>query len=84
MKNLILDYIKCIKQDDIKLFALKNGVKLNDDEIENIINIIKKPNILDLNDEQIEELIKNNISDKNYHKVYKLYLQYKKRYKSYL
>lgn len=84
MKNLILDYIKCIKQEDIKRFGLKNGINLSSDEIENIYFVIKKPNILDLNDLEMEELIKNNVSSKNYNKVYNLYLQYKKRYKSYL
>ena len=84
MKNLILDYIKCIKQEDIKLFALKHSIMLNQDEIENIYFIIKKPNILDLSDEEIKELIQNNVSNKNYNKIYGLYLGYKKRYKSYL
>lgn len=84
MKNLILDYIKCIKQEDIKLFALKHNIMLNQDEIENIYFIIKKPNILDLSDEEIKELIQNNVSNKNCNKIYDLYLGYKKRYKSYL
>ncbi|MEG0617912.1 MAG: hypothetical protein RR557_01240 [Bacilli bacterium] len=84
MKFMILNYIKQIKEEDIVSFGLKNNVILDNKELNNIMKNIKRVDILDLDDNEYYELIKNNKNKENFNKVYNLFLEYKKKYKSYL
>ena len=84
MKNLILDYIKQIKPDDIYNFGLKHNIKLNINEVDNLYYLLKKKKILDYNDQEVYDILKDALNDNNFKKGYNLYLEYKKRYKSYL
>lgn len=84
MKNLILDYMKKIKKDDIYNFGIKNNIKLSTHEVENLYYLIKNKNILDYNDDKVFDTLKNALEEKNFKKGYNLYLKFKKRYKSYL
>ena len=84
MKKLILEYIKLINKEDINKFANKNNINLSSKEINNIFNLLQDKNILDYSDDEYLELINNNIESNNTKKVYKLLMEYKKKYQNYL
>ena len=84
MKKLILDYIKLINKEYINKFANKNNINLSSKEINNIFNLLQDKNILDYSDDAYLELINNNIESNNTKKVYKLLMEYKKKYQNYL
>ena len=84
MKKLILEYIKLINKEDINKFAIKNNINLSSNEINNIFNLLQDKNILDYSDDAYLELINNNIESNNTKKVYKLLMEYKKKYQNYL
>ena len=84
MKKLILEYIKLINKEDINKFANKNNINLSSKEINNIFNLLQDKNILDYSDDAYLELINNNIESNNTKKVYKLRMEYKKKYQNYL
>ena len=84
MKKLILDYIKLINKEDINKFANKNNINLSSKEINNIFKLLQDKNILDYSDDAYLELINNNIESNNTKKVYKLLMEYKKKYQNYL
>ena len=84
MKKLILEYIKLINKEDINKFANKNNITLSSKEINNIFNLLQDKNILDYSDDAYLELINNNIESNNTKKVYKLLMEYKKKYQNYL
>lgn len=84
MKKLILEYIKLINKEDINKFANKNNINLSSKEINNIFNLLQDKNILDYSDDAYLELINNNIESNNIKKVYKLLMEYKKKYQNYL
>ena len=84
MKKLILKYIKLINKEDINKFANKNNINLSSKEINNIFNLLQDKNILDYSDDAYLELINNNIESNNTKKVYKLLMEYKKKYQNYL
>ena len=84
MKKLILEYIKLINKEDINKFANKNNINLSSKEINNIFNLLQDKNILDYSDDGYLELINNNIESNNTKKVYKLLMEYKKKYQNYL
>ena len=84
MKKLILDYIKLINKEDINKFANKNNINLSSKEINNVFKLLQDKNILDYSDDAYLELINNNIESNNTKKVYKLLMEYKKKYQNYL
>lgn len=84
MKKLILEYIKLINKEDINKFANKNNITLSSNEINNIFKLLQDKNILDYSDDAYLELINNNIESNNTKKVYKLLMEYKKKYQNYL
>lgn len=84
MKKLILEYIKLINKEDINKFANKNNITLSSKEINNIFKLLQDKNILDYSDDAYLELINNNIESNNTKKVYKLLMEYKKKYQNYL
>ncbi len=84
MKKLILEYIKLINKEDINKFANKNNITLSSKELNNIFILLQDKNILDYSDDAYLELINNNIESNNTKKVYKLLMEYKKKYQNYL
>ncbi len=84
MKNLIYEYLKLLKKEDVISFGSKNNIFLSDDELNNIMIIAKRPDLLELQDYQVLEIIKKNMGQNNHEKVYSLYLMYKKKYQNYL
>ena len=85
MKSLIKNYVSKLSKEKLDNFAKKNDIILNENEINYLLNLIKN-NIDDLlkNDKKYLSKIKNNISNTNYEKIYKLYTYYKNKYKDYL
>lgn len=80
--KLIKNYINNLKIKDIKDFALKNDILINDNEADYLFNIVKNnyqeliygiPNAIFKN-------IKDKINDESYQKIIKLYFLYKNKY----
>ncbi len=86
MQRIIEDYIKKIDLSDINNFALKNGVFLNDDEV-NLIYFHVKNNwktIIYGNPREVLDDLKNKLSENQYQKIENLYIYFKNRYNSFL
>ena len=85
MKNLIGNYIDLLTVDKLKEFGKKNDINLNNEELEYILNLIKKnyQDILKDDKKYLDELEKN-INKDDFIKIKNLFLYYKKRYKGYL
>ena len=80
--KLIKNYINNLKIKDIKDFALKNDILINDNEADYLFNIVKN-NYQELiygNPNAIFKNIKDKINDESYHKIIKLYFLYKNKY----
>ena len=78
MKELFIkSYIKSLTKDDIKMYAKKNNIILNDNELNFIYNNIKN-NYEDIlsNPKKYLELVKNNTTPSTYNKIYELYTIY--------
>ena len=85
MKGLIKNYIDKLTIDNLKEFALKNQINLNNTELEYLLNLTKNhfEDIL-ANEDKYVNLIQSNINPEAFIKVKELYLYYKNRYKGYL
>ena len=85
MKNLIGNYIDLLTVDKLKEFGKKNDINLNNEELEYILNLIKK-NYQDIlkDDKKYLDEIEKNINKDDFIKIKNLFLYYKKRYKGYL
>ena len=80
--KLIKNYINNLKIKDIKDFALKNDILINDNEADYLFNIVKN-NYQELiygNPNAIFKNIKDKSNDDSYHKIIKLYFLYKNKY----
>lgn len=85
MINIIKKYISKISKIDIYNFGIKNNIKLNANEINIIFNVINfELGELLVDSDSIFLKYKNNFTVENYNKTYKLFNEYKKRYKNYL
>ena len=85
MKSLIKNYVDKLTIDNLREFALKNDISLNDNELNYLLNLVKN-NFEDMlvNEDKYLKLIENNINPKAFIKVKELFLYYKNRYKGYL
>ena len=85
MKKLIEIYIDQLTIDKIDNFAKKNDINLNNKELAFLLNTIKNNyNDILLNQEKYEDLIKENIKEKEALKIIDIFNYYKNRYKNYL
>lgn len=86
VQKLIENYVYNMKEIDVKNFASKNGIILNDEEVVYILNIIKKNyrTIIYGNPEPIFSDLKNKFSLETVNKAEKLYIEFKSKYSSYL
>lgn len=84
--KLIEQYVNRMNYDDIKSFALKYGITLNDKEISLIYKHIKEDwrTIIYGNPKPILEDLKNNIDENVYFKIEDLYYHFKEKYQYYL
>lgn len=78
-KELVIKYIKNIKDSEIKSFLNDYNINLNNDEYDFLVNIIKEK-YNDIFDENIYlfKLIRDTINEDAYNKLIKLFNQYKK------
>ncbi len=76
---LIEEYVNRMKKEDVNKFALKQGIILNDDELDTIFTYIKNNyrTILYGNPKQILLEIKEKVSDLTYNKIENLYIKFK-------
>ncbi len=85
VQKLIENYVYNMKEMDVKNFALKNGIILNDDEVIYVLNMIKKNyrTIIYGNPEPIFSDLKNKFPLETVNKVEKLYIEFKSKYETY-
>lgn len=85
-KNIIKNYINNLTKEKINTFALDNGIKLKNNEIDIIYKYIKSDweTIIYSNHYIILNKIKDNIDSKVYQKIDELIIFYKEKYKKYL
>ena len=85
MKSLIKNYIDKLTIDNLKEFAVKNDINLNQNELEYLLNLVQN-NFEDIliNEDKYLNLVQNNINTEAFVKVKELFLYYKNRYKGYL
>ena len=78
-KLIIYKYIDRIRKIDIMNYGIKEGIELNDEEI-NLINIYIKNRYMDFfnNPDDIFREIEGNIRDNVYSKIIELYNKYKR------
>ena len=86
IKKMIENYIYNMKNIDVKNFALKNDIILNDNEVKYILNVIKKNYHILIygNPELIFNDLKNKFPLETVNKIEKLYIEFKSKYSSYL
>ncbi len=78
---LIQEYIKRLTVDDIKNFALKEGIDLNDEETAIIYKYLKDywRTLLHGNPKGLLQELKLQLSEESYNKIEKLYVEFKNR-----
>ncbi len=77
--NIIESYINNISKNDINTFAIKNNIKLNNNELDFIYNFIKTRYKEVLNNPNSFNLVKykNNFSNENFIKINAIVNKYK-------
>ena len=85
MKSLIKNYVDKLTTQNLREFAIKNDINLNQIELEYLLNLVQN-NFEDIlvNEDKYLNLVQNNINYEAFIKVKELYLYYKNRYKGYL
>ena len=85
MKSLIKNYVDKLTIDNLREFAIKNDINLNQKELEYLLNLVQN-NFEDIliNEDKYLNLVQNNINSEAFIKVKELFLYYKNRYKGYL
>lgn len=86
VEKLIIQYINRMNLSDIDSFARKNGIVLNQDELELIFYHIKNNwrTIVYGNPKPILEDLKSKVDGLTYQKIENLYVEFKNKYSSYL
>ena len=84
--RLVENYVHNMREIDVKQFALKNGIVLNDEETTYITNTIKKDyrTIIYGNPENIFSELRKKFNYETVAKAEQLYLEFKNRYINYL
>lgn len=86
MNSLIKQYINKIDINNINDFGIKNGINLNEKELNYLYDVVKNryEEVLYGDDTAVLKDLKDNLSSDNYEKVVKLYEEYRKKFGSYL
>jgi hypothetical protein len=83
---LIKNYISKLSLSEIDEFSKKQGLSLDDDELNIIYNYIKNDwhTIIYGNPRPILDDLKSKIDEYSYQRIEKLYVEFKNKYKNYL
>ncbi len=86
MRILIEQYINRLEKQDVLDFGEKNGITLNDDELDIVYNHIKKnwKTIIYGNPRPILDDVKSKVEPVTYEKIENLYARFYEKYKNYL
>ncbi|MBE6138242.1 MAG: DUF2624 family protein [Firmicutes bacterium] len=86
IEKLIIQYINRMNLNDIDSFARKNGIVLNNDELELVFYHIKNNwrTIVYGNPKPILEDLRSKVDGLTYQKIENLYIEFKNKYSSYL
>ena len=85
MNSLIGQYVNKLTINNINDFALKNNINLNENELNILLNVAKNHyrEVLNGNDLEVINYLKDNLSKDNYDKIISLYNKYKNKYQGY-
>ena len=86
MNSLVGQYVNKLTINNINDFALKNNIKLNKKELNVLLEVAKKhySELLEDNSKDVEDYLKDHLTNENYDKVVGLYYEYKEKYQGYL
>lgn len=81
-ERLLREYVERMNLEDVKNFALKNGINLNDDELKLIYDKIVNnwKTIAFGNPRGILDELKSKLNNESYQKIENLYVYFKNRY----
>ena len=81
MEFILKEYVEKIREKDIKNYALKEGINLNDDEVKIIYMYIKNywQVFYKGNPEELFLELKSKLSENAYNKIIELYIEYKRK-----
>lgn len=84
-EKLISEYVSRMNLDDVRNFAIKNGVELNEEELNTIYECAKKEwkTIIFGNPRSILDDLKTKISFPSYQKIESLYVYFKSKYSNF-
>lgn len=85
-KFFISQYVSRLTKEDVKTFALKNDIYLDNQELDVIYDNLKQhwETVLYGNPEVVFEKLKHQLSEESYQKGLQLYQYYHNLYKDYL
>lgn len=85
-KFFISQYVSRLTKEDVKTFALKNGIYLDNQELDVIYQNLKQhwETVLYDNPDRVFEQLKQQLSPDSYNKGIQLYQYYHNLYKDYL
>lgn len=86
MNKLIEQYVNRLTENDILMFAKKNGIELSSDELNIVYTHIKQnwKTIIYGNPRPILDDVKSKVSSLTYEKIENLYSRFYDKYKNYL
>lgn len=86
IKRLITNYVQQLQEQDVIKFSLEHNVKLSNEEVKIIYDIIKQDweKIVFENHESVLRKIKGKIDSNTYKKIEELIVLYKHKYQHYL
>ena len=86
MNKLIEQYVNRLNDNDILVFAKKNGIELTDEELKIVYTHIKQnwKTIIYGNPRPILDDVKSKVSSLTYEKIENLYSRFYDKYKNYL
>lgn len=84
-EKLISEYVSRMTIDDVRNFAIQNGVSLNEDELSIVYNYAKTEwrTIVFGNPRGILDDLKNKINPISYQKIESLYVYFKNKYSNF-
>jgi len=86
VERLINEYVDRMTKDDVSAFAIKNGVVLNENELDLVFKTIKEKwhTLVYGNPRFILDDVKSKVAPLTYQKIENLYVYFKDKFKNYL